>query len=129
MADKLDILYDYLMANPVDDMGEIFVHEMPEDSKHGVLLMGTLYGTDFNAYMPKYKDAELRIIVRSASTERAKNLAYRLMNERLIRYDQFRVGDVLVKKLLPLTEPHPFRHSKGGYVEYEIEQAITYVIP
>lgn len=125
---KCEAIADYLESLAIADMGEIFVHEMPESCKHGVLLMDTYSGTAINHYMPKWRDTGLRLIVRTAQYARGEALATEISN-RITTHAETPMGVLLVRKLLPVTEPKPYRRSDGGYVEFEVELEITYIAP
>lgn len=140
---KLEItadLLDELAKSKGLDIGQVYVNEMPLGIKHGLLLMDSYAGTPINPYMPKLRNTGLRLIMRSSRYARGYKTAMlisELLNIQVERYVEGAnvkelLGEdsrILLKQVLVMNEPKPYRSSDGGFVEFEMEIELIYVAP
>lgn len=105
---------------------DIFVTEMPLDCKEGLLLMDTYSGSRIDHELPGWRDTGFRLVTRSADYLTGEDLA-RSTGEFLKTQQEVTIRDILVKKCLPVTDPHPYRRSEAGYWEFEVDVEITYL--
>lgn len=124
---KLDKIADYLEAQGCGKVGKtIFQYEMPAACKEGVLLMNSYYGTPINHYMPGYRAAEFRLVVRGIEMKKAEALALKISAALTIQ-GETQIPGLLIKQSLPENEPRVYRRSAGAYWELEVDIQCAYV--
>lgn len=105
----------------------IFANEMPTECKVGILLLDRYSGTPINHYMPGWRDTGFRVAVRHADYNQGKALAWRVIDTMTIHAETQMGPELLVKNMLPMNEPRPYKRSVGGYWEFEVEVETRYV--
>jgi hypothetical protein len=122
---NLKAIATYLQAQGLGVQGtSLFVHEMPADCRQGILLIGP--GAPIDHYLPGYITAAFRLVARHTDIVAGEQLARDASQALTMRQEQ-QLSGILVKQLLPQTEPTNYRRSVGGYWESEVEFDIYYV--
>lgn len=122
------------------DIGAVHINEMPLGVKHGILLMDTYGGTAIDPYIPLMRSTGLRLVVRSPRYTRGYRAAFQLLQLLPLQLERHVSGkflkdlfgqdmSVLVKQVLVMNEPKPYRSSEGGYVEFELDVELIYIAP
>lgn len=124
---NLETIAGHLADNDCGKLSEsLFVTEMPTPCKHGILLLDNYYGTSINHELPNYYVTEFRVVTRSSEYTAGMELAKRA-SAALTILAETEVEDMLIKKMLPINLPRPYRRSVGGYWEFEVEVSIVFV--
>jgi len=106
----------------------LFIGEMPAVCKDGVLLMPPYHGAPIDHELRGLITTEFAYVVRAVDYDAGNALARDLITRLTVYGDtQIAGGTVLVKQMLPLNEPRPYRRSVGGYWEFEVDVSIRYV--
>lgn len=124
---NLDALATRLQAQNCGVIAEsIFIGELPEDGRNGILLMGPYQGTPVNQELRGYYVSTFRIVTRSANYEEGEALAKKASAafDSLVEYA---LPGMLVRQCLPSNLPRPYRKSVGGYWEFEIDMDIVFI--
>lgn len=123
----------YLEQRKVGRVGEsLFVTEMPMECKEGIVLLNTYTGTSINHYLPRWRDTGFRLVVRSYDYERGHALAEKASQALTIQQETTmgrRRSEMLVKMMLPVNDPLPYRRSDGGNWEFQVDVECIYVKP
>lgn len=124
---NLDALATHLQAKNCGIVAEsIFIGELPEDGRNGILLMGPYGGTPINKELRGYYVSNFRIVARSAQYDEGEALAKKASAafDSLVDYT---LPGMLVRQCLPVNLPRPYRKSVGGYWEFEVDMEIVFV--
>lgn len=105
----------------------IFVNEMPLECKLGVLLFDRYSGTPIDHHLPGYRKTGFRGAFRSHDYPTCIDLASRV-SKVLTIIPETPMDQMLVKTMLPQNDPRPYKRSKGGFWECEVEFDVVYVI-
>lgn len=118
---------DHLQSQRLGVMGrDIFVNEMPVEVEKGILVRDRYSGTPFDHNLPGYFATGFRIAVRSREFTEGDKLAWKVCDALTLQSDTAMLG-MTVKSLLPIYQPRPYRRSKGGFWEWELDFDIAYV--
>lgn len=118
---------NYLQARGLGTVGRnIFVTEMPASCKTGIMLMHR-YAGRIDHELPGWRDTGFRIIVRHEKYTAGDALAASASSVLTIRQDT-QMGNFLVRKMLPQTDPQPYRRSEAGVWEFEVEIETVYIL-
>lgn len=123
---KLEAIATYIESLELGYKGtSLFINEMPVSQNDGILLLDTYYGSAIDHYLPERRVTGFRIAVRSADYVRGKTLAETLVRELTIHGDTQLEG-ILVRQMLPMNDPRPYRRSVGGFWEFEVDVEIVF---
>jgi hypothetical protein len=121
----------YLEQRKLGRIGEsLFATEMPLECKEGVVLLNTYTGTSINHYLPGWRDTGFRMVARSYNYEQGHALAEKVARALTIQQEVTmgkRDHQMLVKMMLPVNDPLPYRRSEGGYWEFQVDVECAYV--
>jgi hypothetical protein len=122
----------YLESVHAGRVGEdIFVTEMPLECKEGVLLLNRYAGSVIDHELPGWRDTGFRIVIRSVDYERGEALAVSVSTALTVKQDT-PMGALsslmLMKLMLPMNDPLPYRRSDAGVWEFEVDIECIYII-
>lgn len=118
---------NYLQAQGLGTVGQtIFVTEMPASCKAGILLMHR-YQTRIDHELPGWRDTGFRLIARHEQYTPGEALAAGAGGALTIWQDT-QMDNLLVRKMLPQTDPQPYRRSEAGVWEFEVEVETVYIL-
>lgn len=125
---NLEAVAGYLQQQRLGVMGKsIFVNEMPVECDFGVLLRDRYSGTPIDHELPGYRDTGFRLAVRSHDFPKGKEHAWKVLKALTLNGPDVVMADIIVKQMLPQNEPRPYRRSKGGLWEWELDFDTAYV--
>jgi hypothetical protein len=105
----------------------LFRNEMPASCKEGIVLLTGYAGTPINHNLPGYRATGFRMAVRSTDYDAGEELANRAIAALTIQQELQLEEGMLIKQLLPMNEPRPYRRSVAGYWEFEVDVDANYV--
>lgn len=118
---------NYLAENECGIVGaSIFVTEMPSSCNIGILLMDAYHGTEVDPDLPDYYATEFRLVVRDTDFANGSALA-KNASALFKSHAGFSAEELLVRMSYPMNLPRSYRRSVGGYWEFEVDIAITFV--
>lgn len=124
----LESVAEYLQEQGVSVQGkDLFVGEMPVECQIGAILLDRYSGTPINPYLPRYRQTGFRVAVRSVDRLKCLELAEKI-TATLTIFAETPMSEILVKQMIPQTDPRPYRRSAGGYWECEVDFETSYVI-
>lgn len=120
-------IQEYAETLGLGTMGtDLFISNMPETRKEGVVFLQDLEGTPINHEIPGYRKGDFQIVVRSASYTvglvRAEEIAtaFTLVNQT--------ISGRFYRYIRPLHEPVPYPVSKGNLQEFSVNYQACYDI-
>lgn len=105
----------------------IFVNEMPLEVEQGILLRDRYSGTPIDHELPGYRMTGFRLAVRSRDFKKGEALAWKVCETLTLNGGDVEMPGMVVKMMLPIYEPRPYRRSKGGFWEWELDFDTAYV--
>jgi hypothetical protein len=118
----------YLESKRLGTQGKsIFVNEMPLECEIGVVLRDRYSGTPIDHELPEYRETGFRCGIRSRDYKKGERLAFDVGTALTLNKQDVVMPGMVVKMMLPQNEPRPYRRSKGGFWEWEIDFDTTYV--
>ncbi|AMB48263.1 minor capsid protein [Methylobacterium sp. AMS5] len=131
---RIDCITDYLAAEGLGTVGkDLFEHEMPANTKVGILLRTPLEGIKICHELPGYyRGRALQAIVRAQKDETGWPLAGRLSKALTLYKREFKDSEgrlvMRINHLLPQTLPITYRRSDGNGKEWSINLDASYVL-
>lgn len=123
---RLEDLAGYIQQRGLGTAGkDLFVHEMPDTCKAGVMLMQP-GGSMVNQYMPEWFDTEFRLVVRHTDYTQGITRARQLFRALTLRQEVVLPG-MTIRQCLPLNQPAGYRRSVGGFWEFEVEFSVVFI--
>lgn len=124
---KLESIAQILQENGFGKMGKtIFINNMPE-SEEGILILEQTYGNRVNPQLPKYyNDSGFQVIVRNKKFEKARQIAYNIMEILTIEKSK-QVDNIWVNQCYARRLPQIYARMDGNMLEASINFLLNYV--
>tara|TARA_R110002074_G_scaffold5353_2_gene26349 strand:- start:499 stop:888 length:390 start_codon:yes stop_codon:yes gene_type:complete len=103
----------------------VFIYQMPEDVRRGVLLRQPDGGDPIDFYMPGYYKTGFQVVVRYDDYQLGMKLALDVSEAFTIRQPLVLSGTRL-QQVLPENKPFVFPISEGGLMEYSVHFSVVY---
>lgn len=105
---------------------DIFINTAPNVDKC-ILILDQTYGNTVNPQLPKYyNDSGFQIIVRNKQFEKAKEIAYNIME--ILKIEQSKqVDNLWINHCYPKHSPRSYARSEGNVYESSVNFSLNYV--
>lgn len=103
----------------------VFVYNMPESVREGILVLGPESGTRIDHYLPDFRKTSFQLIFRASDHGSGEEFAHRVSKS--LTGDEIQMQGMYVKRIHPRHEPIVFPSSKGDLLEFSVNFDIVYV--